>query len=111
MRNKYLCYNKHCPCHTPKATTSAWEEDYEIERNHFKIYDTSLHQYVIDDERLKSFIRKVEADTRREGLEEELRATEEIRLELHNGRMETAYKLACDRVSQLQAGINKDDGV
>lgn len=61
-----FCKQSNCPCHTPHTPSSDWEEDYEIVRNRFTVYDTSLHTYVINDEKLKSFIHTHIENARRE---------------------------------------------
>lgn len=52
------CYSCRCPAQLEEspAQKEEWDDDYEIERNKFTQYDTSLHGYVLNDSALKAFI-------------------------------------------------------
>lgn len=41
----------------PTEQKEEWVENYEIDRNEFTQYDTSLHTYVLNDSYIKDFIR------------------------------------------------------
>lgn len=44
-------------------------EEYEVERDCFKVYNKSLHQYVLDDEHIAKFLESIVAATWNDAIE------------------------------------------
>lgn len=95
------------PCSEHPPQKFSWEDDFELEKTNFTKYDKQSGSRFLDEDVLKSFIKKVEAEAYERGLKEEAinchEHTEQARqeerervLKLVNGKEKLDHYCKCE---------------